>query len=43
MKYFNALKEYKLINGQYKGPPQRYKHVIKYDDGKEEDAPHHND
>ena len=28
-KYFNALKEYKYINGQYKEPPVRYKHVVK--------------
>ena len=33
---FNALKEYKSINGQYKDPPWSYKHVVKYDDGKEE-------
>ena len=37
MKHFNALKEYKCINGQHKDPPQRYKHVVKYEDGKEDE------
>ena len=34
---FNALKEYKNINGRYKDPPQGYKHVVRYGDGKEEE------
>ena len=34
---FNALKEYKSINGRYKDPPKSYKHVVKYKDGKEEE------
>ena len=38
---FNALKEYKNINGKNKDPSSSYKHVVRYGDGKEEEGHHH--